>query len=168
MVKNFRPEQREAVINGAAKEQVESDDILDTDLNPDNFRPVFTVQSTRTEHYAPGWGSRNLNLATGYSDFDAQDSSGSAVSGSGRWVLYASDLQEDPLYKGGSFSLSDLRSAVAESRTDKVPTPLQRPRGSQDRVLAFEMKTKSSTVTVSASNSNSNVGMAYSRIEANR
>jgi hypothetical protein len=166
MVRNFKRQSENAVEQSNAERFTVADDLEEPDLvSADRYFPIFRVEGTRTQHFAPGYGFQNENLARGWGDLDLQNGGGSAIQGKLRFALYSDSELDDPLFYGDTYTLSDLRAAVSEARTDKALFPGRMPFGSNDRVLVVEVSPNASSAgdTVDASNSTDGLGIPYSK-----
>lgn len=162
--------QNRGELNRAQEDRIISGDLESPTLDKDVFKTLFKLTGTRVEAFAPGFGSPNDQFAMGWADLNLKDDASTPVEIDGelRWVLYASDALEAPIYKSGKILLQNLRSAVSEARKDKVLLEGLSPATDQDRVLILECRAKDAAneLTVSPANSAEDLGIPYTRFQA--
>lgn len=166
MVQNFS-RQNKGQVARADREEVMPGDVSEVTVGSGSWTELFTVASTNTKRYAPGYGTGNSDGSdAGFSDFDLKDDSSTPkdVDGNYRWVLYESSDHDVPVRISGKLNSTQQRASVSESLRDKQLVPGMQPRGAQDRelVLEFKASTASDGLTISQANSNAQQGLPYS------
>lgn len=167
MVQEFK-QQNSSQVDNADRQEVTPSDTSSTTVHSDSWAEIYTVASTNTKRYAPGYGTGNRNASdAGFADYNMMDNSSTPVEidGNFRWVLYESSDHDVPLRIGGTFSAAAMRASENESLRDKQIQPGQYPRGAQDRELVLEFKAAAANDgdTYSPSNSTAEQGLPYSR-----
>ena len=165
MVKEFTRQNGKQVAQ-ADRMEVMPGNIEEPTVSSSAWSELYTEDSTNTKRYAPGYGIGDSESSdAGFSDFDLQNSGGSAIDGNYRWVLYESSDHDVPLRISGNINATQQRASLSESLRDKQLVPGMEPRGAQDRELVLEFKASDASDgdTVSASNSDAEQGLPYSR-----
>lgn len=159
-----------ALISAANREQVAASDLEDgKTVDSDRFVTVFAEQGNKKTAYGAGIGPNNRDAGEGWSDLDLKllDDSSAVVDATGtlRWEVYDDPERENLIAYSRTFRAANLRSAVQDSRTDKVNVAAQQPLAGEDSflVLAYRATDAETGYTVSAGDSAVDVGMAYSR-----
>lgn len=172
MVENYRSANNPEVA-AAQEEVVTSNDLNDGQtLSDDVFRTVFSVLSTRTTKYAPGYASGNRNASeVGWFDIDLQgdntSGNGSDIRGKARWVKYRSDNRESVMRVSSVYSLQTLRNSVAADLTDKKTLGQLGPFAATDRPVDFQVRVNSpfDGDSLDADASTVDEGIPYARLE---
>lgn len=166
MVQNLRP----VGATAGSQETIRNTDLNDgKSVSSDNWVPIFEAQSSKTIHYAPGYGVPNREGNAGFGDLDLQGIDGAgavvALDGELRWEVYRDANQNDPVGFGDTHRTEKLRADVAESKTDKTMMPLQKPGAGEDGyiVLAYKADPANDGHDLSASDSAVDQGVPYSR-----
>lgn len=163
--------QSEREIQRAGVRRIISGDLIDAvALDQDVYKAIWTETGTNTRAFAPGYGFVQHEVAEGFADMNLKDDASTPVEIDAelRWVLYADDSREAPMYKKEVPRSPTLRSAVSEARRDKPVIPGLSPFTGEDRVLALEAKPvdAANELTLSAANSTEDLGIPYSRVQA--
>lgn len=158
--------------NAAESEQanqkyIKAPELLEPTLSTeDNFFAIYTLEGTKTRAFAAGFGSKNRDLAQGWSDLDLQNGAGTAIEGDARFAVYTDSQMDDPIAYSDTFDLNLLRSRVSSNTTDKALIHGMVPFAGEDRVLALEVTPDAASVgdAVSAANSAYDLGITYSEL----
>lgn len=172
MVENYRSANQQEIA-AAQEEVVTSNDLNDGQtLSDDVFRTVFSVLSTRTTKYAPGYAYGTRDAAeTGWFDIDFQgdnnSGNGTDLRGKARWVKYRSDNRESVMRVSSTYSLQTLRNSVAADLTDKKTLGQLGPFAATDRPVDFQVRVNSEFDgdSLDASATTVDEGIPYARIE---
>lgn len=149
-----------------AEQHIQPDELNDgKTLSKDEYRPIWSVQSDKHTHYAPGYGVPMREGNAGFSDLDLQNGGGSAIEGKVRYEVYRDSNREELVAYGATYPLATLRSDVAQPKTDKTMIPLKRPGAGEDGYLVLAAKADASIDgdSVSTANSAVDVGMPYTQ-----
>lgn len=130
---------------------------------------IHAVQGDSTTAYGAGNGVQNRDTNNdGWSDLDLRNTNDNPIHGFVQFKIYADSGREDLVAKSAKYRLSSLRSAVSESRTDKVLIPSQFSAvAGMDSFLTAEVSPdpESEGDTVSKANSTDEHGLAYSELK---
>lgn len=131
--------------NSGRGEVAEEGDLDAVTLDANTYKAVWSQTGKKSEFYWVGNGIENQDANVGrlYADIQSTPDGGTtinATSGTARFVVF-----EDPdmdYYKavGPTFSLGDLRDAVADNRTERPMLANLNPGASEDEVIALEVK----------------------------
>ena len=130
---------------------------------------IHAVQGDSTTAYGAGHGVQNRDTNNdGWSDLDLQNAAGNPIEGYVQFKIYRDSSREDLVAKSDKYRLSSLRSAVSESRTDKVLIPGQLTKtAGMDSFLTVEVSPDPGSVgdQVSVANSSDEHGLAFSELK---
>lgn len=152
----------------ATKKNLTEEEVDDgTRVREGGFVPVATVESTAKKQYAHGFGSQDRsqgNTGFAYSDFQADDGTGTIVNLSGtlRLVVYESSDLEQPKLFGSEYDLDELREAVNDSRTERPIVSVERRLALEDEVLAWELNVDSNQDGYTVSAADCDIQIPYS------
>lgn len=123
-----------------------ADDMERVIVSDTDFTEVASVQGGKVEKYLPGYGVENRQGEVGYADFDAEatgnagGSNGERIDGIFRFVVYEDPSKEVVKRFGPTMRTEDLRTSVAEDRTNKRMVAARKFGTPDDGFLALEFK----------------------------
>lgn len=145
-------------------------------VKSDEFTNVAEVAGNTSRAYGAGFGIADQRTNNdGWADFDMKTTpdGGTTVNDAGgafRFEVYGDVQKEDLIAYSGTFGAKGLRTAVAESRSDKalIPGMLSDVAGNDSYlVLAYRGAAGEEGEAVHAAGSNSELGIPYSELRTN-
>jgi len=132
--------------------RITSGDLTETTVNSDNWIELWSLQSTNSLKYVPGYGVENRQRGNaGFADLDLEatgngsGNDGDAIDGDLRWAVYNDAGKNDLAAVGPKLRSETLRGAVSDDRTEKPFVAMRKIGAPFDGYIAFEIKADSAS-----------------------
>lgn len=162
---------RNMTLVGAAvgsPQRIKSGDLNGKTVDSDRWVNLFEAQSSKTVKYYAGYGVDNRQGNAGFEDLDLQNATPNPIDGEFRWAVYRDANMDDLVATAAIGKSENLRSAVADARTEKPMDGVKNPGAGEEGYIVLEFKADAGSdgMTIDPAASGDGIGVPYTVIRS--